>query len=316
MSAPLVASPSTATFIKGRYTCAAGKRGYLLYVPTSIQGQAPQGLIVMLHGALQDPEDFALGVGMNALAEAHGLLVAYPAQTSGDNMMRSWNWFRPGDQQRGAGEPAIIAGLTESLRDEYAVPADRVFAAGLSAGGAMAAILGETYPELYAAIGVHSGLAHGSANDVFSALTVMRGPVQITQTSVKDDGPGTRTAPRLIVFHGSADTTVHPSNAGRIVAGEEGKNGEASLSDHASLGGVRAYTRLIAARDNGAHGIESWTIEGAEHGWSGGHPGGSYTDPTGPEASAAMVRFFLAGASDAEVDPLKSEATVAVSLSR
>jgi poly(3-hydroxybutyrate) depolymerase len=120
----------------------------------------------------------------------------------------------------------------------------------------------------------------------------------------------------MIVFHGSADTTVHPSNAGRIVAGQEGKNGETSRSEHAWLGGVRAYTRLIAARDDGAHGIESWTIEGAEHGWSGGHPGGSYTDPTGPDASAAMVRFFLTGASDAEHDPLKSEARAAVSRSR
>ena len=135
----------------------------------------------MLHGCTQNPEDFAAGTGMNGLAEEHRLLIVYPAQTGGDNSMSCWNWFRPGDQMRDTGEPAIIAGLTESLRDQYAIPKDRVFIAGLSAGGAMAAIMGETYPELYGAIGVHSGLAYGSANDVMSAFTAMRGQEGIEQ---------------------------------------------------------------------------------------------------------------------------------------
>ena len=181
--------PDGAKFLDLRYSCAAGARRYRLYIP-STAGDGLQGLIVMLHGCTQNPEDFAAGTGMNALAEEHRLLVVYPAQTGGDNSMSCWNWFRPGDQMRDTGEPAIIAGLTESLRDQYAVPKDRVFVAGLSAGGAMAAIMGETYPELYGAIGVHSGLAYGSANDVMSAFTAMRGQVGIEQAPSRNGGGG------------------------------------------------------------------------------------------------------------------------------
>ena len=164
--------PEGAAFRDLHYSCSAGARRYRLYVPASA-GDGLRGLIVMLHGCTQSPEDFAAGTGMNAVAEENRLLLVYPAQTSRDNQMACWNWFRPDDQTRGAGEPAIIAGLTESIRSEFGIPRDRVFVAGLSAGGAMAAIMGETYPDLYAAIGVHSGLAFGSANDVRSAFSAM-----------------------------------------------------------------------------------------------------------------------------------------------
>ena len=217
----------------------------------------------MLHGCTQNPEDFAAGTGMNALAEEHRLLIVYPAQTGGDNSMSCWNWFRPGDQMRDTGEPAIIAGLTESLRDQYAIPKDRVFIAGLSAGGAMAAIMGETYPELYGAIGVHSGLAYGSANDVMSAFTAMRGQPGIEQAPSRNGVGGPNAAPRMIVFHGSADTTVHPSNAGRIIATHGGTRGTASRTEHGPSGETRAYTRLVAEREDGTHGMECWMIEGA-----------------------------------------------------
>ena len=177
---PELPLPDGAMFLDLHYSCPAGGRRYRLYVP-STAGEGLQGLIVMLHGCTQNPEDFAAGTGMNALAEEHRLLIVYPAQTRGDNSMSCWNWFRPGDQMRDTGEPAIIAGLTEHVRDQYAIPNGRVFIAGLSAGGAMAAVMGETYPELYEAIGVHSGLAYGSANDVMSAFTAMRGQVGIEQ---------------------------------------------------------------------------------------------------------------------------------------
>lgn len=282
---PELPLPDGAAFLDRRYSCAAGARRYRLYVP-STANDGLQGLIVMLHGCTQNPEDFAAGTGMNALAEAHRLIIVYPAQTGSDNSMSCWNWFRPGDQMRGAGEPAIIAGLTESLRDEYAVPKDRVFVAGLSAGGAMAAILGETYPDLYAAIGVHSGLAYGSANDVMSAFTAMRGQGGIERAPARSGGP------RRIVFHGSADTTVHPSNAGRIIAGD----GRTSRSEHGPTGETRGYSRLVVEGADGPH--ECWIIDGAQHAWAGGNASGSYTDPRGPNASEAMVRFFLRGASD------------------
>lgn len=296
---PNLPVPEGAEFLDQRYACAAGARRYRLYVP-STASEGLRGLIVMLHGCTQNPEDFAAGTGMNALAEERRLLIVYPAQTGGDNSMSCWNWFRPGDQLRDSGEPAIIAGLTTSLRDQYAIPEDRVFVAGLSAGGAMAAIMGETYPELYGAIGVHSGLAYGSANDVMSAFAAMRGQAGIERTASRNGGAADA-GPRMIVFHGSADTTVHPSNARRIIAGNGGGSSKTARTEHGASGDTRAYSRLVTEQDDGAIGSECWMIEGAQHAWSGGNPSGSYTDPRGPNASEAMVRFFLNGSSDIAV---------------
>ena len=209
--APHLPLPDGARFEAHSYAGAAGSRDYRLYVPASAARRA-RGLVVMLHGCTQTPDDFAAGTGMNALAEAHGLLVAYPGQTASDNPNACWNWYRPKDQARGTGEPAIIAGLTSAVAAEFDVPADRIFVAGLSAGGAMAAILGETYPDLYAAVGVHSGLPRGAASDVRSAFAAMR-----RAPAVGTPPPAGRT-PRVIVFHGGADATVHPSNAAEIFA--------------------------------------------------------------------------------------------------
>ena len=286
--------PDGAAFRDLHYSCSAGARRYRLYVPASA-GDGLRGLVVMLHGCTQSPEDFAAGTGMNAVAEENRLLLVYPAQTSRDNQMACWNWFRPEDQTRGAGEPAIIAGLTESVRSEFGIPRDRVFAAGLSAGGAMAAIMGETYPDLYAAVGVHSGLAFGSAKDVPSAFSAMQGQGMAAGERVGSRGNAHGAAPRVIVFHGSADSTVHPANAGRIVARQAGDPSRLLRSDHAPAAGARGYTRLVLPRDDGTPALECWMIDGAEHAWSGGHASGSYTDPRGPNASAEMVRFFLAG---------------------
>jgi len=285
-----VSLPEAAEFRDLQHSHPAGARRYRLYVP-STGAEGLQGLIVMLHGCTQNPEDFAAGTGMNAVAEEHRLLIAYPGQTGSDNAMSCWNWFRPGDQGRGAGEPAILASLAESIRDEFAIDPDRVFVAGLSAGGAMAAILGETYPELFTAIGVHSGLAPGSATDVASAFAAMRGQAGVGAATAA--GHPRAGAPRVIVFHGSADTTVHPSNAARIVARHAGEPAQSRRTEHAPSGGQRGYARLVAERHDGRPALECWMVEGAEHAWSGGHPGGTYTDPRGPNASAEMARFFL-----------------------
>jgi poly(hydroxyalkanoate) depolymerase family esterase len=282
--------PEGAAFHDRNHTCAAGARRYRLYVPASAN-VGLQGLVVMLHGCTQNPEDFAAGTGMNALAEEHRLLVAYPAQTHGDNSMACWNWFRPGDQMRGTGEPAIIAGLTESLRDEFGVSRDRVFVAGLSAGGAMAAIMAETYPDLYAAVGIHSGLAYGAANDVMSAFSAMKGQSAVQRPAAARGAVAE--APRVIVFHGSADATVHPSNADRIVAGLRGAPPRMERSEHPGVGACRGHTRTVARRADGAVSYETWIVDGAPHAWFGGSTRGSYTDPDSPNASAEMVRFFL-----------------------
>lgn len=284
-----------AEFRNLHYSDAAGGRRYRLYVPAS-RGAGLQGLVVMLHGCTQTPEDFAVGTGMNALAEEHRLLVVYPGQTGSDNSMSCWNWFRPGDQMREVGEPAIIAGLTCNVRAAFGIADDRVFVAGLSAGGAMAAILGETHPDVFSAIGIHSGLAHGSASDVATAFSAMRGQAAPGHPGAERPASA-KSGPRVIVFHGSADTTVHPVNAARIVARQGDRSAQASRSEHAPADGRRGYTRMTAVRGDGVPAMECWMVDGAPHAWSGGHPGGTYTDPRGPDASAKMIRFFLAQAS-------------------
>ena len=267
-----------------------GSRDYRLYVPAALP-DSPQGLIVMLHGCTQNPDDFASGTAMNGLAEQHGLIVAYPSQTRSHNAQGCWNWFRTGDQGRDAGEPAIIAGITRELISEFGVDHSRVFVAGLSAGGAMAAVLGEAYPDLFAAVGVHSGLPAGCASDVVSAFAAMRGEAE---RAPRPSEKGAKT-PRTIVFHGSADATVHPSNGNRIVTSARGgRRGAEVQQERGTSQGGRSYTKMVTEGADKVPSIEHWLIEGAGHAWSGGSKAGSYTDPAGPDASAEMVRFFLA----------------------
>lgn len=280
-----------AEFLTRSYSCAAGTRSYKLYIPASAQDE-PRGLIVMLHGCKQNPDDFAIGTGMNAVAEAHGLLVAYPHQMGTDNASSCWNWFRPADQKRDYGEPSIIAGLTAEIMAKFDLDRSRVFIAGLSAGGAMAAVMSETYPELYGAVGIHSGLAYGSANDVMSAFAVMRGDAGVLFHQKPHHLP--RPDVRTIVFQGGADHTVHPSNAERIVAmaSPPGPHTTTQTETNRSAG-KRPYTRTIFTNTQGHSTLEYWLIEGAGHAWSGGNARGSYTDPRGPCATNEMVRFFL-----------------------
>ncbi len=282
--------PEGAQFAARSHASHAGARDYKLYRPASAPDR-PRGLIVMLHGCTQSPDDFATGTGMNAVAEDHGLLVAYPGQTSAHNASSCWNWFNPADQRRGAGEPAILASLTRELMTEFGLERDAVFVAGLSAGGAMAAVMGEAYPDIYAAVGVHSGLAAGSASDVVSAFAAMRGEAgTVVPRPTRNPAPGPRV--RTIVFHGAADATVHPSNAARIVANAADDRLSLARDNGKSQGG-HTYTRTIYTRSDGNAAVEFWLIDGAGHAWSGGQAAGSYTNPQGPEASSEMARFFL-----------------------
>lgn len=289
--APEVPTPPGAQFLSRTYAGAAGSRDYKLFAPSDAEGRAGgRGLplIVMLHGCTQNPDDFALGTGMNELAEKRGCLVAYPKQPTSSNNMACWNWFNPKDQARDSGEAAIIAGITREIMAEYSVDPDRVFVAGLSAGGAMAAILAATYPDLFAAAGIHSGLPYGAASDVASAFSSMRKGASGEATLAVENNV------RTIVFHGDADRTVHPSNGELIVAAARAGLRAASEKtiEGRSAGGV-AYKRTVIAGKRGAPHVEYWSLQGVGHGWSGGHPDGSYTNQHGPNASREMMRFFL-----------------------
>jgi poly(hydroxyalkanoate) depolymerase family esterase len=254
-------------------------------------------LVVMLHGCTQSPDDFAAGTRMNALAEEHTCLIVYPAQAASANTSKCWNWFSPGDQQRGEGEPSLIAGITRQVMRDYSVDPRRVYVAGLSAGGAAAAIMGMTYPDLYAAIGVHSGLACGAASDVPSAFAAMRqGEAVLVHRSGSASGAeGYRRNIATIVFHGDQDATVHPRNGDQVVA----QSRAAMTTDlkttvqHGRVPGGHAYSCTLHADESGRAILEQWVIHGAGHAWSGGSPAGSYTDPRGPDAAREMLRFFL-----------------------
>ncbi|MCA1245419.1 PHB depolymerase family esterase [Massilia sp. MS-15] len=268
------------SFISGSHANAAGARDYKLYVPSTL-GEGPAALVVMLHGCTQDPDDFAHGTGMNALAEELRCLVVYPAQSQSANPSRCWNWFNEADQQHGRGEPSIIAGITRDVMARYPVDARQVFVAGLSAGGAMATIMGTLYPDLYAAVGVHSGLPFAAANDLPSALAAMKGEFRRSQA------PG-RPLP-VIVFHGDRDTTVHPANGDALVAHARAAR---KTAEPGQVPDGHAYTRTTHHHADGTLHAEHWLIHGAGHAWSGGNARGSYTDGRGPDASREMMRFF------------------------
>ncbi|WP_240317647.1 alpha/beta hydrolase family esterase [Janthinobacterium lividum] len=282
--------PAGAQFIDGVYRNHAGTRSYKLYIPSSYHGQA-MPLIVMLHGCTQNPDDFAAGTQMNALAEEKECFVVYPAQTQGANSSRCWNWFNAIDQQRDQGEPSLIAGIARQVIDDYPVNEREVFVAGLSAGGAMAVIVGTLYPDLFAAVGVHSGLPFASAQDLPSALAAMKGGA-MPNAQRKAPAGGVP----IIVFHGDRDTTVNPRNGDELIAqgvrSQAGGKAAKAASIDGSVPNGHRYTRTTHSQADGSPLGEHWVIHGAGHAWSGGSNNGSYTDGKGPDASREMLRFF------------------------
>ena len=285
--APAALTPG-ASFQAERFTHDTSARDYMIYVPASASPSA-SGVVMMLHGCTQTHMDFAAGTGMNDLAEQHGFIVVYPQQSRGDNAQSCWNWFSRGDQRRGRGEPALLAALAAHVARDHDVPRARTFVAGLSAGAAMAVILGQTYADVFAGVGAHSGLPYESAKDVPSAFAAMA-----------DGGAGAmrdRSQARMtptIVFHGTADRTVHPANGDRIAGNIINAAPEQTLSQKTSGDtNGRTFTLERTTTMEGDPLLELWSVEGLGHAWSGGRASGSYTDPAGPDASAEMVRFFF-----------------------
>ena len=293
-------------FITSEFSNQAGTRAYKLYVPSQASDSSLP-LIVMLHGCTQSADDFARGTQMNRLAEESGFLVLYPEQAASANVSKCWNWFQPRDQERDKGEPSVIAGMVRKVAGTYGVDERRIFVAGLSAGAAMAVVLGETHPDIFAAVGSHSGLPFASAHDIPSAMAAMKGgrgrsgAAGLTGVQVRERSC-TQAVP-TIVFHGDRDHTVQHSNGAAILEQASdaydaaGKTNGATLAVSTERGGAaggRTFSRSVHAEADGRPHLEFWTLHGAGHAWSGGNASGSFTDYKGPDASAEMVRFFLA----------------------
>lgn len=272
-----------ARFVAGRFQHpTAGARDYKLFLPPGA-GEQPRPLVLMLHGCTQTPDDFAAGTRMNEAAAAQGVVVLYPAQSVQMNPQRCWNWFKRQHQQRDRGEPALLAALVRQVVADQRIDPSRVYVAGLSAGGAMAAVLGQAYPDLFAAVGVHSGLASGVAGDLPSALAAMQ-----------SGGPAPRASRPVptIVFHGDRDATVNPANGAQVFAAAT-PPGATAHTERIARPGARAHTRQQQRDAHGRVVAEHWLVHGAAHAWSGGSSAGSYTDPQGPDATREMLRFFL-----------------------
>jgi poly(hydroxyalkanoate) depolymerase family esterase len=291
------AGGAAGAWFEGLFRSEHGSRTYRLYVPRAVavhRGRVP--LVLLLHGCSQSPEDFATGTGMNALAEgATPFLALYPAQNEAANWHACWNWFDPAHQQRDRGEPALLTELTRHVMHHYGADPGRVYVAGMSAGGAMAAILGVTHPDLYAAVGVHSGLPYQAATGLFSAWWAMH--FGAGERGGSPASPPGRLVP-LIAFHGDCDTQVNVINAHQLVAGWAHSSADAlpTLPSPVLEGGVPdglAYTCSIY-RVDGHTVMEKWIVHGLGHAWSGGTGAGSHTDRHGPAASEQMLRFFLA----------------------
>ena len=284
-------APSVGTFTTKMFRNDAGSRTYKLYVPSGYRGEQ-RPLIVMLHGCTQAPDDFAAGTRMNFAAEERNCFVVYPEQAATANASKCWNWFNSSDQQRGQGEPALIAGLTRQVMADHAIDPRRIYIVGLSAGGAAAAVIAEAYPDLYAAVGVHSGLACGVARDMPSALVAMQGRHPAPAARTLPEGGDSPAVP-TIVFHGDRDTTVHPRNGAEVVARASAGTKLDLAVERGRVPAGHAYTRTVQRDDNGRGFIEEWVIHGGGHAWSGGSTSGSYTDPKGPDATREMLRFFF-----------------------
>jgi poly(hydroxyalkanoate) depolymerase family esterase len=226
------------------------------------------------------------------VAAREGFLVLYPEQRRKSNGMGCWNWFEPAHQSRESGEPAMLAALVRDVMERHGADPRRVYVTGLSAGGAMAALLGELLPDLFAAVGVHSGLAPRAAHDARSAFTCMRdGPAHT---------PGHAVPVPTIVFHGEGDDTVVMAHADAILESQLAAHSEITLRSVATQEpGTAGHPPRTAHRvrwldTRGRPRLESWAIASGPHAWSGGNGAGSYTDPHGPSASEAMAKFFLA----------------------
>lgn len=292
-------------------------RHYKRYVPGSYEKTTAVELVVMLHGCSQSPQGFAAATQMNAVAESEGFIVVYPDQTRQANSSQCWNWFESEHQQRGSGEPALITGMTREVMNDFSIDSQRVYLAGFSAGGGMAPIMAVAYPDVYAAVGVHSGLEYDAANSLSEAFTAMSsgGPNPQRQGTQGYEDMGSRAQiVRTIVFHGTDDYTVDPVNGHQAteqatqtndLAGDDSDDDDidytAETTETRTSPG-HSYTVNEYADGGGNTVVAKYIIDGMGHAWAGGAQGGSYTDPDAPNASRIMWEFFSNDGTDGGED--------------
>ena len=305
---PHAAPASAGSWVTGSASTSSGSRSYKLWVPSGYQAGTPTPLVMLLHGCTQSPDDFAAGTGMNTVADANTFLVVYPEQPSSVDSLKCWQWWDTSHQRRGSGEPAILAAIANKIKTTHNVQSSQVYVAGLSAGGAMTAIMGATYPDIFKAIGVASGLEYKATTSRTNAYTAMSqgGPNPNTQGYAAYQAMGSAKARvPTIVFHGTSDYTVYPVNGDQVLtqwaqtndyvddgSDNNSVNNGADVTTNGMVPGGRAYTRYQYNDAAGVVLLEKWMIQNMGHAWSGGSTAGSYTDPQGPNASAEMWRFF------------------------
>jgi poly(hydroxyalkanoate) depolymerase family esterase len=299
---PGAANAATGKLTAGNYASSAGSQHYQLYVPSSYRAGARMPLVVALHGCTQTAEAFRRLTRWDALAEAKGFMVVFPEQDPNSNKLKCWNFFQDAHMHRSAGEPKRIAELTSYLVRSYAVDPHRVYASGLSAGGAMASIMAATYPDLFAAIGIGSGCEYAATATCAGYKSA--DPATAAQAAYKEMGSHARPIP-FIAFEGDQDTTVPPVNADQLVeqwlltddlADDGAQNGSvptrASKTRWGQAAGGESYT-VRTYLDNGRSELaQYWVVHGMEHAWSGGDASQQYSDPKGPDETAAMYAFF------------------------
>ena len=300
--------PVRGGWLSGRYPKSLGaaafrqRCAYFLYVPTTITRRNRVPLLVMLHGCNQDALSFANGTRMNSLADEQRFIVLYPQQSARANPLRCWNWFhRP--TADGAGEAAAIAALVRYVARRYPVDRARVYLAGMSAGGAMTAILALRHGAIFAACGIVSGMMYRAADSALGAVQAMRTGSRLSPESTAAEAAskasrGLRSVPAL-VMHGGSDTVVHPRNAELIVA---------QFRKFAELMGVptrplrgpveqfftgngRSYRQSDYGRNEQVM-LRSILIEGLGHAWSGGDGREMFNDPMPPDASRLLWDFL------------------------
>ncbi|MCW3066878.1 MAG: hypothetical protein JWN32_4050 [Solirubrobacterales bacterium] len=296
------ATAGTGALTSGDYTGAAGNQHYELYIPSTYKAGTAVPLVVALHGCTQTADQFRLLSRWDTLAEAKGFIVVFPQQDPNANQLKCWDFYQDGSMHRSAGEPARIAAVTSMIEQKYSVDPHRVYAAGLSAGGAMASVMAATYPDLFAAIGIGSGCEYAATATCAGYKSA--DPAQAAQQAYKEMGAHAHPMP-FIAFEGDADTTVPPVNADQLVqqwlttddlADDGTLNGSVpsapANTTQGQVQGGRSYTIRTYGNHNHAELAQYWTVHGMNHAWSGGNPSQSYADPSGPDETAAMYAFF------------------------